>query len=88
MACEVPVVASRVGGLPEVVEHGVSGYLHPQGDLEGMAQSVMALLTDPRLHRGMAESARRSARERYCESKIVPLYESFYRQVLEQPSRS
>jgi N-acetyl-alpha-D-glucosaminyl L-malate synthase BshA len=87
MACEVPVVASKVGGLPEVVEHGVSGYLHPPADLEGMAQSVTTLLTDPALHRSMAEAARRSARERYCESKIVPLYESCYQQVLEQPAR-
>jgi N-acetyl-alpha-D-glucosaminyl L-malate synthase BshA len=87
MACEVPVVASRVGGLPEVVEDGVSGYLHPPSDLDGMARSVVALLTDPVLHRRMAQAARRGARERYCDSKIVPLYETCYREVLEQPTR-
>ena len=87
MACEVPVVASRVGGLPELIENGVSGYLHAPSDLDGMAQSVVTLLTDSTLYRRMAEASRRAARERYCDSKIVPRYESCYRQVLEQPSR-
>ena len=50
MACEVPVVASRVGGLPEVIEHGVSGFLHPLDDVDEMAASAVALLTDPALH--------------------------------------
>ena len=50
MACEVPVVASRVGGLPEVIEHGVSGFLHAPDDLDGMAAERVALLTDPALH--------------------------------------
>ena len=50
MACEVPVVASRVGGLPEVIEHGVSGFLHPPDALDEMAASAIALLTDPALH--------------------------------------
>lgn len=88
MACEVPVVASRVGGLPELVQDGVTGYLHPPDDLDGMARSVVALLTDPILHRRLAEASRRAARERYCDSKIVPRYESCYRQVLEQSPRS
>ena len=87
MACEVPVVCSRVGGLPELIENGVSGYLHAPSDLDGMAQSVVTLLTDSTLYRRMAEASRRAARERYCDSKIVPRYESCYRQVLEQPSR-
>ena len=46
MACQVPVVASRVGGLPEVIENGVTGFLHDPDDLEGMASSGAALLTD------------------------------------------
>jgi glycosyltransferase involved in cell wall biosynthesis len=87
MACEVPVVASRVGGVPEVVEDGVSGFLHHPSDLDGMARSVVKLLSDGGLHREMAEAARRLARERYCESKIIPLYETCYEQILEQPAR-
>jgi N-acetyl-alpha-D-glucosaminyl L-malate synthase BshA len=82
MACEVPVVASRVGGLPEVVEDGVSGFLHAPEDLDGMSQSTLKLLTDEPLHRRAADAARRIARERYCDSKIVPLYESYYEEIL------
>jgi N-acetyl-alpha-D-glucosaminyl L-malate synthase BshA len=84
MACEVPVVASRVGGLPEVIEHGVSGFLHPLDDLAGMAQSALRLLTDDALHRRIAQAGRQVAHERYCDSKIVPMYESYYREILGQ----
>lgn len=83
MACEVPVVASRVGGIPEVVEDGVSGFLHDPEDLDGMAASAVKLLTDEALHRQFADAASRTARERFCESKIVPIYEAYYREVLE-----
>ena len=62
MACEVPVVASNVGGLPEVIEHGVTGFLHPPGDLDGMAQSTLRLLADQALCRQMGEAARASAK--------------------------
>ena len=82
MACEVPVVASRVGGLPEVIEHGVTGFLHPPADLDGMARSAIALLTDDRLHQRVAEVACQRVREQYCVDRIVPLYETYYRHVL------
>ena len=52
MACEVPVIASRVGGLPEVIEDGVTGFLHPPDALDEMAESGVNLLTDPDLHAG------------------------------------
>ena len=84
MACEVPVVASQVGGLPEVIEHGVSGFLHPLDDLDGMAASSLQLLTDPALHARAAAAARRTAETRYCESKIVPMYEQYYEDVLRE----
>ena len=60
MACEVPVVASRVGGLPEVIEHGVSGFLHPLDAIDEMAASGIALLTDESLHRDVAQADVRS----------------------------
>jgi N-acetyl-alpha-D-glucosaminyl L-malate synthase BshA len=82
MACEVPIVASRIGGLPELVEDGVSGFLHDLDDLAGMARSAVRLLTDEPLHRRAAEAARRAAQERYCDSKIVPLYEAYYGEIL------
>ena len=82
MACEVPIVASRIGGLPEVVADGVSGCLHAPDDVEGMAGSVVRLLTDETLHRRMATEASRTARERYCDTKIVPVYEAYYEEIL------
>jgi N-acetyl-alpha-D-glucosaminyl L-malate synthase BshA len=82
MACGVPVVASRVGGLPEVVEDGVSGCLREMDDVEGMAQAVVTLLTDEAAHARMAAAAARVAHDRYCDSKIVPMYESYYRKIV------
>jgi N-acetyl-alpha-D-glucosaminyl L-malate synthase BshA len=78
MACEVPVVASRVGGLPEVISHGVTGFLHPPEDLDGMAQSAVAVLTDPALHRRITDSAFTRVSEEFCVSLVVPMYERYY----------
>ncbi len=82
MACEVPVVASRVGGLPEVIEDGVSGFLHPLDDLDGMARSTLRLLTDRALHARLAAAARETAHVRYSDTRIVPLYETCYSDTL------
>ena len=88
MACEVPVVASRVGGLPEVIDQGVTGFLHPIDDLAGMAESAVRLLADPELHRRAARAARQVAHERYCDSKIIPVYEAYYSEILNrEPAR-
>lgn len=84
MACGVPVVASRVGGLPEVIESGVNGFLHDVNDLAGMAASGVALLGDPGLHRRIAAAGRLTVEEKFCADKIVPLYEAYYREVLER----
>jgi L-malate glycosyltransferase len=83
MACEVPVVASRVGGLPEVIEHGVSGFLHPPGDIDAMASSAISLLTDAALHRRIGTAARERVSDRFCSDRVVPMYEAYYEQVLE-----
>ena len=82
MACEVPVVASRVGGLPEVIESGVSGFLHDVDDVAGMAASGVALLTDADLHARVANAGRRTVEEKFCADKIVPIYERYYEEVL------
>ena len=82
MACEVPVIASRVGGLPEVIDDGVGGYLHEPDDLDGMAASALDLLTDPQLHRSVGLAGRQVVRGRYCSDRIVPKYEVFYEDVL------
>jgi N-acetyl-alpha-D-glucosaminyl L-malate synthase BshA len=82
MACEVPVIASRVGGLPEVIAHDENGFLHAPDDLEGMARSGVMLLTDERLHRRVAGAARRTVHQRFCDIKIVPVYEAYYQEIL------
>jgi N-acetyl-alpha-D-glucosaminyl L-malate synthase BshA len=91
LACGVPVVASRVGGLPEVVEDGVSGYLHAPNDLDGMAQSIVTMLSDRPLHRRLSAAAARTAHDRFCDTRIVPIYEAYYEEILArdpQPTRS
>ena len=82
MACEVPVVVSRVGGLPEVVEHGVTGFLHPPDDLAAMADSAVAVLGDPERHRRMGQAARSAVVSRFCSNDIVPQYEALYRELI------
>jgi glycosyltransferase involved in cell wall biosynthesis len=84
MACEVPVVASRVGGLPEVIEDGVSGFLHVPDDLDAMASSAVHLLTDDALLQRVACAARERVSDHFCSDRVVPLYEEYYEQVLER----
>ena len=83
MACGVPVVASRVGGLPEVIEHGVSGFLHPLNALDEMAASAVAVLTDPVLHSRIAAAARARVQDQFCAERIVPMYEECYQSVVD-----
>ncbi len=82
MACRVPCIATRVGGVPELVEHGVNGLLYEVGDVDAMALGAIDLLQDePRLQ-AMADAARRTAQDRFCASRIIPRYEQFYERVL------
>ena len=83
MACEVPVIASRVGGLPEVIDHGVDGFLHHPDDLEGMVASAVRLLTDDDLHRRISRAARAVAVDRYSSERVVPQYEAAYEELLQ-----
>ena len=81
MACGVPVVGSRAGGLPEVVEDGVSGILEPPGSVEAMGRRAVELLRDPARHSAMVEAAITRARL-FDADRIVPMYESLYREVI------
>jgi N-acetyl-alpha-D-glucosaminyl L-malate synthase BshA len=82
MACEVPVIASRVGGIPEVVTDGETGFLSEVGDLEKMAEDAARLLSDITLRREMGKRARDSAVERYRTDIVIPRYLEFYERVL------
>ncbi|HEV3483798.1 MAG TPA: glycosyltransferase, partial [Vicinamibacterales bacterium] len=82
MACHVPVVVTRVGGLPEFIEHGVTGFLHPLDDVDGMAASGVALLRDPGLHARITDAARRTVCERFCSDMVVPRYEEIYERLV------
>jgi N-acetyl-alpha-D-glucosaminyl L-malate synthase BshA len=82
MACEVPVVASRIGGLPEVIEDGVTGFLRDLDDVEGMVDRAVAVLQDRVLRDRIGQAAAEHVRTRFCEDLIVPQYEAFYEEVL------
>ena len=82
MACGVPPVATRVGGVPELVTDGTDGFLEPAGDIAAQAARVIMLLRDETLHQRMARAARRAAQDRFCTDRIIPQYERYYEQVL------
>ncbi len=82
MACQVPVVATNVGGVPEVVTHGIDGYLFEPRDVATGAKYALDILTRPDRGRMMGEMARASARRKYCSNDIIPLYEQYYEKVL------
>jgi N-acetyl-alpha-D-glucosaminyl L-malate synthase BshA len=81
MACGVPPVATRAGGVPELVTHAVEGFLEAVGDVDAQARRVTELLTDDRLHEKMAAAARLTALTRFCASLIIPQYEGYYREI-------
>lgn len=82
MASGVPVLATDAGGLPEVVEHGVTGFMAPVGAVEEMADSGLSVLRDPKRWRAMSEAARQFAVERYGVDVIIPEYERYYERIL------
>jgi N-acetyl-alpha-D-glucosaminyl L-malate synthase BshA len=81
MACGVPAVATNVGGVPELITHGVDGFLEEPGDISAQAARVVALLSDSRLHGTMAQAARLTATTRFCTNLIIPMYEKYYEEV-------
>jgi len=82
MACGSPVVASRAGGLPEVIDDGVNGILEPVGSVEAMGRRAVELLREPERHAAMRAAAVAKAQQ-FSADWIVPMYEAFYREVLE-----
>jgi N-acetyl-alpha-D-glucosaminyl L-malate synthase BshA len=82
MASGAPVVASRAGGLPEVVEDGVTGHLLPVGDVEGMAAAGVRILTDDAYRKKLSAAGRELAEKSFSIDVIVPKYEALYERVL------
>jgi L-malate glycosyltransferase len=82
MACKVPAIATRVGGVPELIDEGVTGLLFAVGDVDEMAAGALSLLKDPARLDAMRDAARKSAQKRFCASLVVPQYVRFYEQVL------
>ena len=83
MACGVVPVATRVGGVPELIDHGVYGFLEEVGNIEAQAARVAALLADDDLHYRMAKAGRWNAGERFCTDHIIPQYERYYKDVID-----
>jgi N-acetyl-alpha-D-glucosaminyl L-malate synthase BshA len=81
MACGVPPVATRTGGVPELITDGVDGYLETVGDIKAQAERVADLLTDEARYRSLSEAARRTALSRFASSAVIPLYERYYQEV-------
>jgi N-acetyl-alpha-D-glucosaminyl L-malate synthase BshA len=81
-ACEVPVIATRIGGIPEVVSEGETGYLSDIGDVSKMSEDTLRLLGDEDLRRAFGEKGRELAIQRYGSDKIIPQYISFYEKIL------
>jgi N-acetyl-alpha-D-glucosaminyl L-malate synthase BshA len=84
MACGVVPVATRAGGVPELITDGVDGFLEAVGDTAAQAERVVQLLTGENLFHAMSAAARRSAETRFSTREIIPQYETYYAEILQQ----
>lgn len=82
MSCEVPVVGTSIGGLPEVVMHEQTGFLFPVGEIQQMAEAAIDLLSDPQKLARFRQNGRSWAVEHFNSEEIIPQYERFYEEVL------
>ena len=82
MACGLPVISSSVGGLPELVRHNETGFIAEIGDIDRMAKYTLELLTNERKYKLFSDNSRQRAVNKFDKSKVVPLYEEYYKQIL------
>jgi N-acetyl-alpha-D-glucosaminyl L-malate synthase BshA len=82
MACKVPSIATRVGGVPELIDEGITGLLYEVGDIEGMSSGALSLLKDRDKLDAMRDAGRKTAQKRFCSSLVVPHYVRYYESVL------
>ncbi|MEE9165127.1 MAG: glycosyltransferase, partial [Nitrospinota bacterium] len=83
MACGVPVIGTEIGGLPEVISHGETGYLFPIGDTSNMAKEAVKLLNNTETHELFRRQSRKRATQYFNADKIITQYEEFYKEILE-----
>lgn len=81
MACQVPCIGTKIGGIPEVISHGENGYLVELGDINKVAEYGMNILQDPLLHKELSETSLKIVKERFSSASIVEQYESLYERV-------
>jgi N-acetyl-alpha-D-glucosaminyl L-malate synthase BshA len=81
MACGVPPVATLTGGVPDLITHGVDGFMEPVADIDAQAARLAQLLTDDTFHAKISAAARKTAEARFCTDLIIPRYEQYYEQV-------
>jgi glycosyltransferase involved in cell wall biosynthesis len=86
MSCEVPVIATNVGGVPEVIEHGVDGFLVEPGDVKEAGRYAIEILSRADRGREMGQRARINAKKKFCANDVIPQYERYYQRVLESAS--
>jgi N-acetyl-alpha-D-glucosaminyl L-malate synthase BshA len=82
MACGVPTIGTRVGGVPELIDDGNNGLLFEVGDIEAMSTAAIALLSDEARLETMARAGRKTAQDNFCTSRVIPLYENYYDRVI------
>jgi len=82
MACRVPAIATRVGGVPELIHDRINGLLFNVGDIPAMSAAAISLLEDPVRLEALRTAARKTAQDHFCATTIIARYESYYRQVL------
>jgi N-acetyl-alpha-D-glucosaminyl L-malate synthase BshA len=87
MACKVPTIATRVGGVPELIDHEETGLLFSVGDVDAMAEGAIGLLRDQARLQQMRDAARRAAQKRFCSTLVLPQYVKYYEWVLGQPAK-
>jgi N-acetyl-alpha-D-glucosaminyl L-malate synthase BshA len=84
MACGVPPVATLAGGVPDLITHGMDGFMEPVGDIDAQAERLTEILADDAVHDRLAKSARNTAQTRFCTNLIIPKYETYYNLVCER----
>ena len=83
MACGLPVISSSVGGLPELIRHNETGFIAEIGDIDRMAKYTLELLTNERKYKIFSDNARSRAVDVFDKSQVVPMYENYYKTILE-----